>query len=310
MSQVILITGTSSGFGKLMTQTLSAAGHTVIATMRGTTGKNAAVARQLAALPKVDVVELDVTSDESVRQAVSQSLATYGRLDVLVNNAGVTGFGLVEAYSLEQVRRLFEVNLYSVLRTYQAVLPAMRQAQQGLIINLSTGASVHAMPFLTPYMASKFAVEAITEGSQDELRAFHIENVSIQPGPYPTEMNDGTKAGLPADRPAIMAAYGEAALAQFSQFSTVLAAKMPAMNPQVIADGVLALVNMGPRHAPLASAPRCDRRRNGPEICGRPRPTQSQVAGKVPRLRLQHCLYFPLLQPKKPCSVAPGKPVI
>jgi NAD(P)-dependent dehydrogenase (short-subunit alcohol dehydrogenase family) len=140
MSQVILITGTSSGFGKLMTQTLSAAGHTVIATMRGTTGKNAAVARQLAALPKVDVVELDVTSDESVRQAVSQILATYGRLDVLVNNAGVTGFGLVEAYSLEQVRRLFEVNFCGVLRTYQAVLLAMRQAQQGLIINLSTGA--------------------------------------------------------------------------------------------------------------------------------------------------------------------------
>lgn len=251
MSQVILITGTSSGFGKLMTQTLSAAGHTVIATMRGTTGKNAAVAQELAALPQVNVVELDVTSDESVQQAVNQAMARHGRLDVLINNAGVTGYGLVEAYSLEQVRRLFEVNFYGVLRTYQAVLPTMRQARQGLIINLSTGASGHATPFLTPYMASKFAVEAITEGIQEELRAFHIENVSIQPGPYPTEMNDGTKAGLPADRPAITAAYGEAALAQFSQFSAVLAAKMPAMNPQVIADGVLALVNMAPGTRPL-----------------------------------------------------------
>jgi NAD(P)-dependent dehydrogenase (short-subunit alcohol dehydrogenase family) len=118
MSKVIFITGTSTGFGKLMTITLSAAGHTVVAGMRSTTGKNAAVARELAALARVDVVELDVTGDESVQGAVDQTLRKHGRIDVLVNNAGMSGFGLVEAYSLDQVRQMFEVNFYGVLRTY------------------------------------------------------------------------------------------------------------------------------------------------------------------------------------------------
>jgi NAD(P)-dependent dehydrogenase (short-subunit alcohol dehydrogenase family) len=253
MSQVIFITGTSTGFGKLMTQTLAAAGHVVVAAMRDSTGRNAAIARELTALPGVEVVELDVTRDESVHQAVAQTLARHGRIDVLVNNAGVAGFGLVEAYSLDRVRQLFEVNFYGVLRTYQAVLPAMRAAGRGLVINLTSGASGHALPFMTPYLASKFAVEAITEGIQEELRAYHIENVSIQPGVYPTEMNNGGKAGVNADRADIVAAYGEGATAQFNQFGAGLFSKMAAfdMNPQTIADGVLDLVNMTPGTRPL-----------------------------------------------------------
>jgi NAD(P)-dependent dehydrogenase (short-subunit alcohol dehydrogenase family) len=253
MSKIILITGTSTGFGKLMTITLAAAGHTVVAGMRGTTGKNAAVAQELAALDNVEVVELDVTSDESVQGAVAQTLSNQGRIDVLVNNAGVAGFGLVEAYSLDQMRQLFEVNFYGVLRTYQAVLPAMRKAKKGLIINLSTGASGHALPFMTPYMASKYAVETITEGIQEELRDYNIENVTIQPGVYPTEMNNGTKAGVNADRAEIVAEYGNAASEKFQTFGTGLFGKVTAfnMNPQTIADGVLALVNMPDGTRPL-----------------------------------------------------------
>jgi short-subunit dehydrogenase len=148
---------------------------------------------------------LDITSDELVQKVVSQTLAKHGRIEVLVNNAGVNGYGLVEAYSLDQVRRLFEVNFYGVLRTYQAVLPAMRQAEQGLIINMSTGASRHSLPFMAPYMASKFALEAISEGIQEELRAYHSENVTIQPAPYQTEMGIGAKAELPANRAAVAA---------------------------------------------------------------------------------------------------------
>ncbi|MBD0256579.1 MAG: SDR family oxidoreductase [Cytophagales bacterium] len=253
MSKIILITGTSSGFGKLMTFTLSKAGHTVVAGMRGTTGKNAAVARELAALKNVEVAELDVTSDKSVQEAVDGALRKHGRIDVLVNNAGVAGFGLIEAYSLDQVRQMFEVNFYGVLRTYQAVLPAMRQAKKGLIINLSTGASGHALPFMAPYMASKYAVETITEGIQEELRDYHIENVTIQPGVYPTEMNTGAKTGINADRADIVAQYGEAASEQFNAFGAGLFGKMTAyqMNPQTIADGVLALVNMAEGTRPL-----------------------------------------------------------
>lgn len=253
MNKIIFITGTSTGFGKLMTITLSKAGHTVIAGMRGIKGKNAEIAHELASLANVDVVELDVTIDESVQGAVDQTLRKHGRIDVLVNNAGVSGFGLVEAFSLNQIRQMFEVNFYGVLRTYQAVLPAMRKAKKGLIINLSTGASGHALPFMAPYMASKFSVETITEGIQEESRDYNIENVTIQSGVYPTEGTNGSKAGVNADRTDIVAEYGDAATEKFQTFGAGLFGKMASfnMNPQTIADGVLALINMPDGTRPL-----------------------------------------------------------
>lgn len=253
MSKTILITGTSTGFGKLMTITLAKEGHMVVAAMRGVTGKNAAVANVLAALPNVEVVELDLTSDESVRGAVADIMAKHGKIDVLVNNAGVSGFGLLEAYSLDQVRNLFETNFYGVLRTYQAVLPGMRNNNSGLVINLTSGASGHTLPFMIPYLASKFAVEAVTEGLQAELSAYGIENVSIQPGVYPTEMTNGSKAGFSADKADVVAAYGEVAANQFNAMGGAMFGKMAQfeMNPQTIADGVLALVNMAKGTRPL-----------------------------------------------------------
>jgi len=127
MKKIILITGTSSGFGKLMTITLSKAGHQVVAAMRRTTGKNAGVAMELSALPNVDVIEMDVLSDDSVQQAVKQTLEKHRRIDVLVNNAAVSGFGLFEAFSMGQIKNMMDINLYGVIRAYQAVLPSMRK---------------------------------------------------------------------------------------------------------------------------------------------------------------------------------------
>jgi NAD(P)-dependent dehydrogenase (short-subunit alcohol dehydrogenase family) len=253
MSKVILITGTSTGFGKLTAITLSKAGHKVVAAMRGTNGKNQAAAGELAELPGIDVIEMDVTSDESVQAAVARTLAKYGKIDVLVNNAGVAGYGLIEAYSLEQVRALFEVNFYGVLRTYQAVLPSMRAAKDGLIINLSTGASGFTVPFMAPYMASKFAMESLVEGFSQELGPYGIENVSIQSGVYPTEMNNGTKTGLNADKQAIAAAYGDEATARFNALGQSLFGKMAdfKMNPQTIADGILLLIDKKKGSRPL-----------------------------------------------------------
>ena len=253
MSKTIFITGTSTGFGKLTTITLANAGHTVIAGMRNIYGKNAAVAQELSALPNVEVVEIDVTSDESVKAAFDKVLAKYGSIDVLVNNAAVAGFGLLEGYTLEQIRKIFEVNFYGVLRTYDAVLPSMRSAKNGLIINITTGASGHTLPFMVPYMASKFAVESITEGIQDELADHGIENVSIQPGVYPTEMNNGSKAGLNADKENITAEYGEVATQKFTALGNSLFGKMAQfnMNPQTIADGILDLISMKKGSRPL-----------------------------------------------------------
>ena len=253
MGKIIFITGTSSGFGRLMAITLAGEGHTVIAGMRGVNGKNAAVAKELAALANTDVLEIDVASDVSVMNAFQSSLEKYGRIDVLVNNAAVNGYGLLEAYSLDQVRKMFEVNFYGVLRTYQAVLPSMRKAKKGLIINITSGASGHTLPFMIPYLASKFCVESITEGIQEELAQFGIENVSIQPGVYPTEMNSGAKTGILSDKTEIASAYGSIATQMFDALGAGLFGKMKEykMNPQVIADGVLALVNMKDGSRPL-----------------------------------------------------------
>jgi NAD(P)-dependent dehydrogenase (short-subunit alcohol dehydrogenase family) len=253
MSKTIFITGTSTGFGKLTAVTLAKAGYKVLAGMRGTNAKNEAVAKELAAVPNIEVVEIDITDDASVTKAFDTVLAKYGTIDVLINNAAVSGFGLLEAFSIDQIKNMFEVNFYGVIRTYQAVLPSMRKAKNGLIINLTSGASGHTLPFMVPYLASKFGVETITEGLQDELADYGIENVSIQPGVYPTEMNTGAKAGVHADKPEITAAYGDAATEKFNAIGGALFGKMAAfdMNPQTIADGILKLIEMEKGSRPL-----------------------------------------------------------
>ncbi|MEN2401759.1 SDR family oxidoreductase [Flavobacterium sp. MC2016-06] len=253
MSKTIFITGTSTGFGKLTAITLANAGHSVIAGMRNIDSKNAAAAQELSNIPNIEVVEIDITNDISVNKAFEIILTKYGKIDVLVNNAAVSGFGLLEGYSIDQFRNMFEVNTYSVLRMYQAVLPSMRAAKNGLIINITTGASGHTLPFMIPYIASKLVVESITEGMQDELRDYGIENVSIQPGVYPTEMNNCSKAGINADKQEIIEAYGDAATEKFNALGTALFGKMAQfdMNPQTIADGILELVSMKKGEHPL-----------------------------------------------------------
>lgn len=253
MNKTVFITGTSTGFGKLTATTLANAGYTVIAGMRGVSGKNETVAKELGALPNLEVVEIDVTDDTSVANAFEKVLQKYGKIDVLVNNAAVSGFGLLEAYSLDRIRQMFEVNFYGVIRTYQAVLPSMRENKSGLIINITSGASAHTSPFMIPYFASKFGVESITEGLQDELKQFNIDNVSIQPGVYPTEMNTGEKAGVNADKPEIATFYDPFATEQFNAIGAALFGKMKEfnMNPQTIADGILELIQMKEGSRPL-----------------------------------------------------------
>lgn len=253
MSKTIFITGTSTGFGKLTAITLAGAGHSVIAGMRNTQTKNASAAQELSAIDNIEVVDIDITNDASVANAFQNVLSKYGKIDVLVNNAAVSGFGLLEGYSLEQIQKMFEVNVYGVLRTYQAVLPSMRNEKNGLIINITTGASGHTLPFMIPYMASKFVVESITEGLQDELADYGIENVSIQPGVYPTEMTNGSKAGVNADKQNIIDQYGDAATEKFNALGGALFGKMAQfdMNPQTIANGILQLVSMKKGERPL-----------------------------------------------------------
>ncbi|MEO6286275.1 MAG: SDR family NAD(P)-dependent oxidoreductase [Dyadobacter sp.] len=144
INKTVFTTGTSTGFGKVTAVTLANASYSVIAGIRDIAGKNEAVANELATLFNVEVVEIDVTDDASVTKAFEKNLAKHGKIDVLVNNAAVAGFGLLEVYSLDKIRQIFEVNFYGVVRTYQAVLPTMCTEKSGLIIiSLPVPAATH-----------------------------------------------------------------------------------------------------------------------------------------------------------------------
>jgi NADP-dependent 3-hydroxy acid dehydrogenase YdfG len=188
MPEIILITGTSNGFGKDIAQTLAAAGHRVFATMRDMDGRNRDVAKQLQA-KGIETLELDVTNNASVDAAVKALFGkTSGRLDVLVNNAGIASGGLAETFTPEQVREMFDVNVFGIQRMIRAVLPQMQANKSGLIVNVGSILGRLTLPFYGLYGASKHAVEALTEGYRYELSQLGIDVVLVQPGPFPTNL--------------------------------------------------------------------------------------------------------------------------
>jgi NADP-dependent 3-hydroxy acid dehydrogenase YdfG len=251
MKKVIVITGTSTGFGALMVKTFSNAGHIVIATMRNTITKNKDVAETLAELANVEVVDLDISQDDSVKNAIQHILAKYKKIDVLINNAAIHGNGLLEAYSLAQFHKIIDINVYGILRLYNEVLPAMRSVKEGLIINISSGAGRISLPFQIPYNTSKFAIESITEGGYDELIGQGIETVLIEPGAFMTELY--TKEGTHSDRPDILDSYGEGTAKMMAGFGAMFQAGLMKHQPdsQLIADAALKLVNMEKGTRPL-----------------------------------------------------------
>ena len=190
-SQVVLITGSSTGFGRLFTETLARKGHTVFATMRdpgGRNAKNAAEIRTLAqkeSLP-IHVLELDVTDDASVGRAVDAAVAKAGRIDVAINNAGYYLGGLAEAVTTEQAQRQMDTNFLGPVRVNRAVLPHMRRQRSGVLMHISSGAGRVVLPSGGFYCASKFALEALAEAYSYELAAQGIESVIVEPGAYET----------------------------------------------------------------------------------------------------------------------------
>jgi NAD(P)-dependent dehydrogenase (short-subunit alcohol dehydrogenase family) len=196
MSKTILITGASSGFGRDTAETLAQAGHRVFASMRDVTARNRPHAEALGA-KGIDVVELDVTDDVSVERGVRSVLDLAGRLDALVNNAGIGSAGISEAFTTDQVRALFDVNVFGVQRTLRAVLPAFRRQGEGLVVNIGSINGRLTFPFFGLYGASKFALEAMTDSYRYELSQLGIDVVLVQPSPYPT--NIFATAQLPAD---------------------------------------------------------------------------------------------------------------
>lgn len=240
MTKTILVTGASSGFGRDTAETLAASGHKVYASMRDIAGRNAEVANALRA-KGINVVELDVADDASVARGVAQVLSEAGRIDVLINNAGLASAGVSEAFSADQAKVLFNTNVVGVLRTTKAVLPTMRAAKDGLIINIGSVLGRVTFPFFGIYGATKFAVEALTDSFRYELSQLGVDVVLVQPSAYPTNMYSAIQQ--PTDA-AVVAAYGEIGAIPGKMFETFMGMFQgeSAPNPHDVAVAIAGLV--------------------------------------------------------------------
>jgi NAD(P)-dependent dehydrogenase (short-subunit alcohol dehydrogenase family) len=177
-SPVVLITGTSSGFGRITAEHLAAAGMRVFGTSRTVAAEP----------PPFTPIAMDVDDDGSVADGVAAVLAAAGRIDVVVNNAGISVAGAIEDTSLAEARRQLETNFFGPVRVVQAVLPHMRARRSGTIINIGSIAGLVALPFQGFYSASKFGVEALTEALRLELRPWGIHVCCVEPGDFRTAL--------------------------------------------------------------------------------------------------------------------------
>jgi len=179
---VAVITGTSTGIGLAAAVSLGRAGHDVIATMRhpDRSPELKAIAER-EKLP-ITILPLDVDRDESVANAMKHILAERGQIDVLVNNAGISGLEVIEKLELSEFQRIMQTNFFGALRCIQAVLPGMRARQSGCIINVSSVAGRIALPSASAYCASKFALEAMSEALAGEVKAHNIRIAIVEPG--------------------------------------------------------------------------------------------------------------------------------
>jgi NAD(P)-dependent dehydrogenase (short-subunit alcohol dehydrogenase family) len=256
MKKTWFITGASRGFGRIWAEAALTRGDNVAASAR----KLADVADLKkrfgdAVLP----LALDVADPEQAQQVVAQAHAHFGRLDVLVNNAGYPLVGTVEEASEAEVRALFETNFYGTLRVIKAALPLMRQQGSGHIVGVSSTLGIITMPLIGFYCTSKWAVEALHESLAQEVKGFGIKVTIIEPGAYATEFGSPASSG----RSEGMEVYGPLRQRMFESMAT-----MERGNPHATAEAVLKLVDaeepplrmmLGNKNLPAARAAYADR---------------------------------------------------
>jgi NAD(P)-dependent dehydrogenase (short-subunit alcohol dehydrogenase family) len=206
MERIALVTGASSGFGRMIATDLAQAGITTYASMRGTTGKNTqAVADITAEAARRDIdlrtIELDVQDQASIDSAIARVIAEHGRLDILVHNAGHMVWGPLEAFTPEQLAELYDVNVLGTQRVNRAALPHMRKARSGLLIWVSSSSTMGGIPpMLGPYFAAKAGMDQLAVSYARELAPFGIETSIIVPGAYTKGTNHFAHSGVPADQ--------------------------------------------------------------------------------------------------------------
>lgn len=248
---VVLVTGSNSGFGRLIAETLARRGHAVFAGVLESEGLNAGATGELRDLAyaeglQLSVVDLDVTDDASVEGAVGEVVRTQGRIDVVVNNAGVSYVGPIEAFTPEEVQRQFDVNVLGTLRTGRAALPHMREQSRGLLVQIGSLAGRLAVPYLGLYDASKFALEGLTEAWRHELEPLGMEATIVESGTYPTGMDASRTQAKDVDR---VAPYGERMGAFLNRFFEV--GVEASGDPQEVADAVAGLIETPHGQRPL-----------------------------------------------------------
>ena len=180
--KVSIVTGSSSGIGLETALMFARNGYVTYATMRtpekGALIKNAVEKENLP----IKVVQLDVTDDKSLKNAIDHVTSEDGRIDVLVNNAGYGLVGALEELSIEEIKAQYQTNFFGLVRVIQAVLPTMRKQRSGRILNLSSGAGLFGYPGGSAYVSTKFAVEGLSESIAYELEPFGIKVILIEPG--------------------------------------------------------------------------------------------------------------------------------
>ena len=182
MKQTVLITGSSTGIGKATAKLFHEKGWNVVATMR-TPEKE----EELTKLDNVLVTRLDVTDDVSIKSAVEEGIAKFGKIDALVNNAGYGAYGPLEAFPMDKIRRQFDTNVIGLLETTKAVLPHFRANKSGVIVNISSIGGKMTFPLGTLYHGTKFAVEGISEALHYEMEKIGVKVKIVEPGAIETD---------------------------------------------------------------------------------------------------------------------------
>jgi NAD(P)-dependent dehydrogenase (short-subunit alcohol dehydrogenase family) len=232
MSNIVVITGASSGFGALTARALADAGNTVYAGMRHTATRNAPQVQAATDYGKdrgVDLrpIELDVNSQESVTAAINQVIAEHGRIDVLIHNAGHMVTGPAEAFTPEQLAELYDVNVLSTQRVNRAALPHLRTAGKGLVIWVSSSSVKGGTPpYLAPYFAAKAAMDSLAVSYAAELARWGVETSIVVPGSFTSGTNHFAHSGRPGDD-AVEAEYEQKYAGLMGQIAEKLAALAP-----------------------------------------------------------------------------------
>ena len=250
MKKVIVITGASSGFGRLSANALAKAGHTVYASMRDTDGRNAPQVEAAVKFAKenhVDLrtIELDVASQASADAAIQKIVNDNGHLDVVIHNAGHMVFGPAEAFTPEQLAELYDVNVLSTQRVNRAALPQLRKQKKGLVVWVSSSSCAGGTPpYLAPYFAAKAGMDAMAVVYARELTRWGIETSIIVPGAFTGGTNHFAHAGSPADK-ARVAEYEVGPYKGFADdvlrgFSSIVP---PDANVEGVADAIVKVID-------------------------------------------------------------------